>query len=122
MPHLTDEQRKQMVLSQEGILLQQAGNIGTPLAIEVGRATVDGAINALLRMQGPVDTTEFLFAAADRAAGGIKDPTPCAIRPPYQPPELGTGRAWAPAPGYASGIAHGFLIAVAITVLAALLH
>jgi hypothetical protein len=39
-------------------------------------SVIDGAANALVRMDGSKDTAMFLYAAADRIVAGMREPTP----------------------------------------------
>jgi hypothetical protein len=39
-------------------------------------SVIDGAANALVRMDGSKDTAEFLYKVADRVVAGMREPTP----------------------------------------------
>lgn len=72
---MTPDQRHQMMLNYEGQCLTIAGNQGVEGACAVTRCYIDGAMNALVRMQGPEEASKFAFALCDRVAGGLRAPT-----------------------------------------------
>ncbi len=99
MSHLPPELRTNMVLMYEGCALKAVGdNGGAEVACEIARCNIDGAFNALIRMEGAEAAAEYAFALADRVSGRIKAPTawppvlaptviePAKVAPPKQRP------------------------------------
>lgn len=72
---LDEETRRKLMLQQEGQVLSSAGAYGVPMASESARCLIDGITNALIRMQGPEETAQFVFALSDRVAGGLRENT-----------------------------------------------
>lgn len=68
--------RRKLMLSSEGQILSMVGNIGADLAADTARSIVDGALNALIRIEGVEGAAGFTFALSDRIAGGLKISTP----------------------------------------------
>lgn len=64
------------MLQMEGQLLHLAGHAGDEIAAEQARALIDGAFNALIRLEGKEGAAEYAFALTDRVTGGLKHPTP----------------------------------------------
>lgn len=68
------EQRKRLILSQEGqwiAIASQHGDDGSELI----RASIDGCMNALIRVEGPAAAAEYSFALSDRVVGKLRAPT-----------------------------------------------
>jgi hypothetical protein len=72
---LTDEMRKQVMISHEGQILAVAGQCGIPHACDMAHCVVDGMFNALIRMEGREKAAEVAFAVSDRVAGGLREGT-----------------------------------------------
>ncbi len=68
---MTPEDRRYSVLSHEGQILASVQHHGPAHAGEVARCVADGALNALIRIEGPEAAAKFAFALADRAVGGV---------------------------------------------------
>lgn len=66
------------VLSFEGQLLHIAGNAGNEEGAACARDMMDGAANALLRLEGPVDAAKFTFLLSDRVVARVRTSTECA--------------------------------------------
>jgi len=114
----TEEQRRAAMLQIEGAVIQIAGNTNADFAVAQSRANVDGLVNAMLRLSGPVETTEFLFAVVDRAAGGLKQPTALVLPVAFDPGTIKLRPTpWYERLGYSVGVAHGVLIAMALVAL-----
>lgn len=90
---IPESQRRMLVLMHEGQLIANAGQAGDEDGAALARCVIDGAFNALIRIEGRDKAAEYAFAAADRVVGGIKAPTawpisrPTQIAPPAAPPE-----------------------------------
>ncbi|MBX3579882.1 MAG: hypothetical protein KF723_21990 [Rhizobiaceae bacterium] len=80
--------RKGVILNHEGQILQLAGSAGPDTASDYARCVVDGAMNAIIRMEGAEKASAFAFGVADRVAGGLREPT--AIFPVASAPSLST--------------------------------
>lgn len=72
---MNSDHRRQSVLSHEGQILAAAGNFGEDHAAEIARCAIDGAMNALIRIEGRKAAAEYAFALGDRVVAGIKGPT-----------------------------------------------
>lgn len=72
---LNPHQRRNAVMSHEGQILTLAGNSGHEVASDYARCVVDGAMNAIIRMEGAEKASAFAFGVADRVAGGLREPT-----------------------------------------------
>lgn len=72
---LDEETRRKLMLQQEGQVLASAGTYGIPMACESARCLIDGATNALIRIDGAEKTAGFVFALSDRVAGGMRENT-----------------------------------------------
>ncbi|NWG24563.1 MAG: hypothetical protein HXY30_09175 [Pseudorhodoplanes sp.] len=79
---MNDEQRRQAILFYEGQVLTSAGHGGVAQAAETAQCMIDGATNALVRLQGAAEASQFAFAVADRAVSGVRGPT---AWPPEKP-------------------------------------
>lgn len=75
--------QKNLICGQEGHVLSMASSYGTEYAGEFGRCVADGAMNALVRMEGSEAAARFAFALCDRVVAGVRGPTavPEAMRP-----------------------------------------
>ena len=72
---LSPDARKRYVLMHEGRPLSNSGPHGEEASIDLARCAIDGAMNALIRMDGREKAAEYAFALADRVAGGLREPT-----------------------------------------------
>ncbi len=82
---MTPEEKRHSVLSHEGQVLASVQHYGPAHAGEIARCVADGAVNALIRIEGPEAAAKFCFALADRAVGGVYlEPTagPIVVPPP----------------------------------------
>lgn len=117
---ISDDQRRSLSLQFEGNVLNCAGHHDPSTACQVGRAQIDGIVNGLIRLEGAEPVTGFLFAVADRAAGGLRQPT--GIAPPAHDRApaveevltLKTPAPWYERLSYGWGIAHGAVIAILV--------
>jgi hypothetical protein len=103
---MTPEERKHSMLAHEGQILASVQHLGTARAGEIARCVADGAVNALIRIEGPEAAAKFAFALADRAVGGLHlEPTagPLVIPPPRAP-------RWAWAHGCLVGFVAGVIV------------
>lgn len=66
---------KQRVIHYEGVMLATVGEHGQEVAASNARCCVDGAMNALIRIEGPREAAVFAYAMADRAVAAIREPT-----------------------------------------------
>jgi len=71
-----DEARTQAVIHFEGHTLAFAGQHGLAVGREHAQCVIDGAANALVRMDGAKEAATYLYAVADRIVGGVREPTP----------------------------------------------
>jgi hypothetical protein len=85
-PALNDEARRNLVMVYESQALAVGGTCGTPMGVDHARCIVDGAMNAIIRMEGAEKAAAFAFGVADRVAGGLRAPT--AIFPASAPLSL----------------------------------
>lgn len=67
--------REENVLQHEGQILAVCGRGTKEEAIEVAECLIDGAVNALLRMQEPDEVAKFTFALSDRVVARARRPT-----------------------------------------------
>lgn len=67
--------RERLIVRQEGVLLQLAGEQGDEYAGLVARCVIDGLANALIRIEGREEAAKMAFALADRLVSGVKSPT-----------------------------------------------
>jgi hypothetical protein len=77
------------VAMYEGRVLAQVES-GRKHAIEHAECVIDGAMNALVRLQGAEVTAHFAFALSDRVAAGLRQPTEAIFPAPdddEKPPE-----------------------------------
>lgn len=72
---LHPQTRRNTILSHEGQLLNIAGSSGDEMAADLARCVADGALNALIRIEGAESASTFAFGLADRVAGGLREPT-----------------------------------------------
>lgn len=84
---MTPKDKNEVALSNEGQLLALAGAHGVQYAVDVARGVADGAMNALIRLEGREEAAKYAFALADRVAGAVLSSTPTAWVPPA-PPEV----------------------------------
>lgn len=82
--------RRNTMLAHEGQLLSMCMSSGAPVAADIARCVADGAMNALIRIEGAEAASTFAFGLADRVAGGLKEPTPVFAA---APPEAGVSNA-----------------------------
>lgn len=72
---MTPDQRRAIVIANEGNALSSAGHHGPEGAAEFTRLTIDGLMNALVRLEGAESAAAYSFALGDRVAGGLREPT-----------------------------------------------
>lgn len=72
----------QRVMSFEGQVLQLAGEYGNEIGIGVAHDMIDGAANALMRLEGSFVAAEFTFALNDRIVAKVCTPTGNLLDPP----------------------------------------
>jgi hypothetical protein len=87
---MSTEHRKQATINFEGQTLAFAGQYGLAIGREHAQCVIDGAANALARMDGAKDAAMYLYAVADRITGGVREPTalPAALLPAPKPVPL----------------------------------
>lgn len=111
---MTPDQRRQMVIMFEGQALHGAGHHGVDEQGEHVRCLLDGAANALMRMEGPEDAATFCFALTDRVVGRMRTPTEVKLSPRViETVTVRIVERWTwPAPEllYAIGLAIGYLV------------
>lgn len=108
--------RDDVMMHNEGHLLSFAASHTVELAAEHARGVIDGSFNALLRFEGPEETTKFAFAVADRISGKIKAPTQYPLQPapvfvappPPAPRRYGFWTIWAI--GVATGLVYSAMV------------
>lgn len=66
--------RKRVILSNEGQLIQIASHNESDGA-DIVRCHIDGAANALIRIEGREEAARYFFALSDRVVGGLREPT-----------------------------------------------
>lgn len=69
------EERRNAVTCYEGQVLTIVGNCGPEYACDMARCAVDGAINALMRIEGAQETARFAFNVVDRVVETVRDAT-----------------------------------------------
>lgn len=74
---MSTENRRRNVIGFEGQTMAFAGQYGLDVGLEHAQCVIDGAANALVRMDGAKNTAEFLYAVADRVCSGVREPTAC---------------------------------------------
>lgn len=79
---MTPKDRNEVALSNEGQLLALAGAHSVQYAADVARGVADGAMNALIRLEGREEAAKYAFALADRVVGAVLSSTPTAWVPP----------------------------------------
>ena len=72
---LSREMKRNLTMQQEGTYLGNVATYGIGSAADLARCAADGAVNALIRMEGAEATAPFVFALSDRVAGGVRAPT-----------------------------------------------
>jgi hypothetical protein len=121
------DNNSRIVLMYEGQLLNDAGVNGDSHSAHLAHCMIDGAFNALIRIEGVDAAASFSFAVSDRVVGRIKAPTTWSLpkmneNPPVEPvppssPPPRQYSFWAIfAIGWCLGLmtAFGFLIRVSI--------
>lgn len=118
---ISDANRRHFMLSNEAQVIQNAASATPTVACEVARASVDGIVNGMLRLEGPQQTSEFLFRLADRAAGDLLKPTEIKAPPRGEPIDFGPLRLkampWWERPTYATGFAQGAWVVILVLVV-----
>lgn len=66
---------RQTTIGHEGQILAQVTTVGVDAAGQLARCFADGAVNALIRIEGVEAAAHYAFALSDRVAGGLKEPT-----------------------------------------------
>jgi hypothetical protein len=110
---ISPQMRQQLVLSFEGQALTNAHHHGAEGAAEMARCVIDGTMNALIRIEGPVEAAKFALALGDRVVGSVRAPT---VRPEPESPKLPKITAPQPVSAWAMwsiGCWIGFAIAIA---------
>lgn len=74
-------------ISFEGQLLHIAGNSGEETGIAVAKDMIDGATNALVRLEGAQAAAEFAFALSDRVVAKV-GVTTATLLPAPAPPSI----------------------------------
>lgn len=64
----------QRAVSFEGQILQVAGERGADNGIAIAHSMLDGAANALIRLQGTKEAARFAFALSDRIVDQVERP------------------------------------------------
>lgn len=72
---MDQENRRKLMLRQEGAILSSVACNGISTTCEIARCQIDGLANALIRIEGAEETALFIFALSDRVAGGIRENT-----------------------------------------------
>lgn len=86
---LSEQDRHKVLISHEGQILAHVGTCGVEMTGDLARCYADGAINAIIRLEGAEAATRFAFALSDRAAGGLRGETLSFPLPSAPPPEFG---------------------------------
>ena len=73
---LTQSQKDQVMAGNEGQILVMSSNCGAEYAGQMARCSIDGAMNAIVRLEGAERAALFAFALSDRVAGGLRATTP----------------------------------------------
>ena len=73
---LTQSQKDQVMAGNEGQILVMSSNCGAEYAGQMARCSIDGAMNAIVRLEGAECAALFAFALSDRVAGGLRTTTP----------------------------------------------
>lgn len=122
---MTPDERRGIVMSAEGGMLTNVQRVGVDYTADYTRATIDGHVNALIRMEGAEAIARFAFALGDRVVAGLRAPTdfralevklpelvpgPPLVEPPRDVIEPAAERR-IPAP-YLWGVLHGALLAL----------
>jgi hypothetical protein len=119
--------RRQQIMTYEGHVLSETSR-GACYGADNARCLIDGAFNALIRIDGREAAALFAFAVSDRIAGGLRQPTAwplppgaqpapesVAPSPPPEPPEREgwmaalRGRLWLPASFWCGFVAGAWL-------------
>lgn len=72
---MNDELRRLHVLGFEGQTLNFAATHGLETGLLHTRCVIDGAANALARLDGEKNAAHYLYAVADRIVGDVREPT-----------------------------------------------
>ncbi len=84
---MTPEQRRRSVMAHEGQVLAAVCRFHDgELSGDVARCVADGAMNALIRIEGGPEAAKFAFALADRVVGEQLVPTLTPVVLPPPPP------------------------------------
>ena len=110
------EERRNVVVGQEGMALQLAANFGTEGGVQRIHCLIDGMANALVRLEGAEAASRYVFALGDRVAGGLREPTdfralpaPASAEPVPAPKPVPVSPKRGPA--YVLGFLHGLIVA-----------
>lgn len=127
---MTPAQRREVVMGAEGNMLSNCSRLSADDVSDYARCYIDGAANALIRMQGAEVAARFIFALGDRVAGGLRaqtdwreppaieaiKPPPVPVLPAPEPVPLKTD--WhLRAHDYVWGVIHGLVAAGIIYVV-----
>ena len=66
--------RRQVMLASESAIIKGASDMGESAAIAGAQCQIDGMLNAIVRLRGPREATEYVFALSDRVASGLPAP------------------------------------------------
>lgn len=117
---------RQVMLASEAAIIKGASDMGGSAAIAGAQCQIDGMLNAIVRLRGPREAAEYVFALSDRVASGLPAPEDFraieaapAVAPNAAPAEPAPASA-APAaaalpprwPIYLWGLTHGALLAL----------
>lgn len=72
---VTEPDNSHIVLFYEGHLLQAVSGSGEAHVAKLARCMIDGAFNALMRIDGTDAAANYSFAVSDRIVGKLKTPT-----------------------------------------------
>ncbi len=86
---ISPEYRNNLVLMYEGYALKSVGdNANREVACEITRCNIDGAFNALIRMEGAEAAAQYAFALSDRVVGRLREPTEWPVKSAPSPASL----------------------------------
>lgn len=86
---LSEQDRRKVLICHEGQILAHVGTCGIEMTGDLARCYADGAINAIIRLEGVEAAARFAFALSDRAVGGLRGETLSFPLPSAPPPGFG---------------------------------